>query len=135
MEIAKTQTRLSDSSPSVRSLSVCTVWDDARGVIELILAADRARCGKTHDRDYSLALRELEAFARSRLAGFLALFHARVAPEQTLDFECRPQIVIDLQQSPRNRQTHRTSLPAAPAACSINGDVVRVRQLYRLQRL
>ena len=34
----------------------------------------------------ALTLRELEAFARPRLTGFLAFFHARIASQQTIGF-------------------------------------------------
>src|SRR5205085_12303836 len=82
-----------------------------------------------------LTLRELEAFTRSGLSRFLALFHARIASQQAIGFESGAQINIDLQERPRNRQTRRTRRAARAATGGVDRDIVGVRQLHCLQWL
>ena len=68
-------------------------------------------------------LRELETFARARLAVFLALFHARIAREQALGLQRAPQGRVKLQQRPGNAMPHRAGLAVRPAAADIDARV------------
>jgi hypothetical protein len=82
-----------------------------------------------------LTFRELEAFTRPGLPGFLAFFHARIAAQQSIGLERGAQINIDLQEGARNRQARRTGLAAGAATGSVDRDIVGVRQLHCLQWL
>ena len=82
-----------------------------------------------------LPLRELEAFASAGLAGFLALFHSRVATKKALCLERAPQISIHLQKRARDRESHRAGLTGRSAACGVDGKIVDICHLYRLQWL
>src|SRR5207237_3599999 len=77
--------RACDAAAKCQAIIVATVSD--RGSFPLDLMPRPATAAT------ALALGELEAFARSRLAGFLPPFHARIAPAQTLRFTLDSQIL------------------------------------------
>src|ERR1044072_3529162 len=62
-----------------------------------------------------LTLAVLESLASAGLAVFLALFHARIARQQTFRFQLRAQVRIRRDQRASNSVTHRASLPARTA--------------------
>src|SRR5208282_4946995 len=79
--------------------------------------------------------RELETFARARLAVFLALLHARIAREEALGLQCAPQGRVELQQRPGNAMPHRTSLAVGPAAADVDARIEFFRRAGEGQRL
>ena len=80
-------------------------------------------------------LRELEAFSGAWLPGFLSLFHARIATQQTLGLERAAQICIDLKQSACDAELRGTGLSNGTTATRVNGKVVAVNCLGSLKRL
>src|SRR5260370_39899752 len=82
-----------------------------------------------------LKLRELEAVTRPRLPGFLAFFHARVASQQVIGFECGAQIYIDLHDRARNRETRPTGVATGRVTAGITLVIAGVLLLQLLPRL
>src|SRR5438128_6878262 len=66
----------------------------------------------------------LETFARTGLAVFLALAHARIAGEQPFGLEGRPQIGIDGEQGPGQPVAHGPGLTIRPAAANFDFRIV-----------
>ena len=83
----------------------------------------------------SLSLGELEAFARAGLPRFLALFHARIASEQSIRFERCAQIGIGLEESAGNGEPSGPGLPGHAPAGRIDRHVVGVDRLGHLEGL
>src|ERR1019366_7283336 len=79
--------------------------------------------------------RELETFARARLAVFLALFHARIAREEALGLQRPPQVRVELQQRPGDAVPHRAGLAVRPAAADVDARVECFRRAGQSQRL
>src|SRR5436189_6289923 len=98
-------------------------------------APKTAREARALPRKGELPLRELEAFPRPRLAGFLALLHPRVAAKKTFRFQSSAQISIHQQKRTSDRKTSRARLTRGAAAGRVNGKIVGVRELHHLQRL
>src|SRR5262249_34560964 len=67
-----------------------------------------------------LTFGELELLPRAGLPGFLALFHAGVAAQQTLGFERGSQICIDLKKRSRDGELCRAGLAHYSAAIGVN---------------
>ena len=82
-----------------------------------------------------LALRELEAFARSGLARFLAFLHPRIASKEAFGFQATANIRVGLEQSASNCQPGRARLTRGATAAGVNRDVVGVDDFGGLQRL
>ncbi len=61
-----------------------------------------------------LTFRVLEAFARARLAVLLALLHARIAREQALGFQRRPQRRVKFDQRAGDAVPHGAGLAVGP---------------------
>src|ERR1700724_833190 len=82
-----------------------------------------------------LTFRELETLSRAGLPGFFSLFHARIAPKQSIGLERAAQIVIHLQKGARDRQPRRAGLSGRAATGGVDRQVVSVYQFRRLQWL
>src|SRR5438094_2297642 len=90
---------------------------------------------RTDQQSAVLAFRELETFARAGLSGFFALFHARIAAEQSFSFQRASQIAIDLKKSTRDRKLRSASLPHDATAGGVNRQIVSIHCLGGLKRL
>src|SRR5688500_6127959 len=66
-------------------------------------------------RDTFLTLAALEPLPRTRLAGFLALLHARIASEKPFRFERRPEFRIGSNQGSRDCEANSTGLAGETA--------------------
>src|ERR1700686_2321068 len=82
-----------------------------------------------------LTFRELETLSCARLPRFFSLFHARIAPKQSIGLERAAQIVIDLQKSARDRQPRRAGLSGSAATGGVDRQVVSVYHFRGLQWL
>src|ERR1700686_1355845 len=82
-----------------------------------------------------LTFRELETLSRGGFPGFFSLFHARIAPKQSIGLKRAAQIVIHLQKSARDRQPRRAGLSGRAATGGVDRQVVSVYQFRGLQWL
>src|SRR5215471_13877407 len=82
-----------------------------------------------------LTVRELETLSRAGLPGFLSLFHARIATQQTLGLERAAQICVDLKQGARDAELGGTGLSDRATATGVNGKIVAIDCLGSLKRL
>src|SRR5581483_4210382 len=67
-----------------------------------------------------LTFGELKTLARSGLSRFFALLHARIASQQSFDFERTAQVGVNLKKSPRDCELRSTSLTHNTAAGCVN---------------
>src|SRR6266851_5513684 len=81
-----------------------------------------------------LALGELESLSRALLTVLLALLHTRVARQETVLAQRRPQLRIETRNCSRQSHAHRAGLPANAAAIRGHDYVHLVRQARKLQR-
>src|SRR5687767_13431711 len=81
-------------------------------------------CGLVAASRDGLTLAELEALARLGLSVLLALDHPRIAGQQTLGLERRPEPLVGGDQRARDAQLDGTRLTGEPAATDVHVDVV-----------
>src|SRR5438270_7961342 len=82
-----------------------------------------------------LTLRELEALARALLPVLLAFFHSRVARQESVLAQRRPQLRIEPRNRSRQSHAHRARLAAHSAAMRGHHHIHLVRDVRELQRL
>src|SRR5436305_1127556 len=82
-----------------------------------------------------LSFRELKALARAFLSVLLAFLDARIARDQSRQFQCRPQIIVVFNQRASNPMANCAGLARRSAAGYINQHVEFVRSLRQMQRL
>jgi len=85
--------------------------------------------------NFQLSFAVLEAFARAGLAVLLALAHARIAGQQALGPQNRPEIGIQGEQSARDAVADSAGLTVESAAVDRDLRVIFVRHTGRCQRL
>src|SRR5262245_37698881 len=95
----------------IRSLFVLTVPSKSKGR----LRSPQPPSTKT-DCSRCLALRELEAASRLRLAVFLALDHAAIAREEAALLQHHPQRGFEMSESAADAVPHGAGLTGEPAA-------------------
>src|SRR6185312_8303839 len=82
-----------------------------------------------------LTFAELETFASARLAVLFALFHTRIAGQQTFRFQRRTKSCVREQQRAGNTMAHRAGLACRTAAGDIHAHIELVRVVRENKRL
>src|SRR5207244_8369244 len=88
-----------------------------------------SRCGERFRVEIRLALAELEALAGAGLAGLFALFHARVARQQTLGLQHPAKFRARHEKRTGDAEADRPGLAADSAAARVRGDVIDIAAL------
>src|SRR5690349_9536050 len=86
-------------------------------------------------RPKSLTLRELEALARALLAVLLAFLHARIARQESVFPQCRPQFGVEPRDRAGESHANGPCLSASAAAVRRDHHIDLVSKIGEFQRL